>query len=87
MISRYMVLAVLASTFCVTCYAAEMKLWYEKPAARWEQEALPIGNGRLGCMILGGMQKEHIQFNEDSLWIGDETDTGAYQAFAAGAGR
>jgi alpha-L-fucosidase 2 len=60
---------------------AEMKLWYDKPAARWEQEALPIGNGRLGCMIFGGMQKEHLQFNEDSLWIGDETDTGAYQAF------
>ena len=81
MISRYMAVAFLATAFCTTGYAAEMKLWYEKPAAKWEQEALPIGNGRLGCMIFGGMQKEHIQFNEDSLWIGDETDTGAYQAF------
>ncbi len=58
-----------------------MLLWYEKPALKWETEALPIGNGRLGCMIFGGMQKEHIQFNEDSLWTGDEQDTGAYQAF------
>jgi len=58
-----------------------MKLWYDKPAVNWEQEALPIGNGRLGCMIFGGMQKERLQFNEDSLWIGDENDTGAYQAF------
>ena len=57
------------------------KLWYEKPAARWETEALPIGNGRLGAMIFGGVQRERIQFNESSLWIGDETDTGAYQGF------
>jgi len=81
MIFRSKAFAFLAVACCMTGYAAEMKLWYEKPAARWEQEALPIGNGRLGCMIFGGMQKEHIQFNEDSLWIGDETDTGAYQAF------
>jgi len=59
----------------------DLILHYDKPASRWEQEALPIGNGRLGCMIFGGMQKEHLQFNEDSLWIGDENDTGAYQAF------
>ena len=56
-------------------------LFYSKPAQNWEREALPIGNGRLGAMIFGGIAKEHIQFNEDSLWIGDETDTGAYQAF------
>ena len=61
--------------------AAETKLWYDKPAERWEQEALPIGNGRLGAMVFGGIGHERIQFNEDSLWIGDETDTGAYQAF------
>lgn len=56
-------------------------LWYTAPAQRWETEALPIGNGRLGGMIFGGVDREHIQFNEDSLWIGDEHDTGAYQAF------
>lgn len=65
--------------------AAETKpphvLWYESPARDWQQECLPIGNGHLGCMIYGGVDKEHIQFNEDSLWIGDEVDTGAYQAF------
>ena len=58
-----------------------MTLWYDKPATDWQREALPIGNGHLGCMIYGGVQNEHIQFNEDSLWIGDEEDTGAYQAF------
>jgi len=56
-------------------------LWYAAPAGNWEREALPIGNGRLGCMIFGGVAKESIQFNEDSLWVGDEKDTGAYQAF------
>ncbi|MHC4247624.1 MAG: glycoside hydrolase family 95 protein [Planctomycetota bacterium] len=56
-------------------------LRYRGPARNWEKEALPIGNGRLGGMIFGGVDKEHIQFNEDTLWIGDEGDTGAYQAF------
>ena len=61
--------------------ASDVKIWYDKPAGDWMREALPIGNGRLGGMIFGDMAKEHIQFNEDSLWIGDESDTGAYQAF------
>lgn len=61
--------------------ASDLKIWYDKPAGDWMREALPIGNGRLGGMIFGDKVKEHIQFNEDSLWIGDESDTGAYQAF------
>jgi alpha-L-fucosidase 2 len=61
--------------------AGTESLWYDKPAAHWETQALPIGNGRLGGMIFGGVQREQIQFNESSLWIGDETDTGAYQGF------
>jgi len=60
---------------------ARMALWYSKPASDWQKEALPIGNGRLGGMIFGGTDAEHIQFNVDSLWEGDEKDTGAYQAF------
>ena len=65
-----------------TAYSADdLKLWYDKPATNWEQQALPIGNGRLGAMIFGGVPEEHIQFNEESLWIGDEQDTGAYQNF------
>ena len=58
-----------------------LTLWYRQPAANWMKQALPIGNGRLGGMVFGGVEKERIQFNEDSLWIGDEKDTGAYQAF------
>ena len=49
-------------------------LWYQKPAANnydgWEQEALPIGNGYMGAKIFGGVKKEHIQFNEKTLWSG-----------------
>lgn len=56
-------------------------LHYDKPATRWEQEALPIGNGQMGAMIFGGVESERIQFNEESLWIGNEDDTGAYQDF------
>ena len=73
--------------FITPAYAAgpegDLTLWYAQPAneKKWSSEALPIGNGNLGAMIFGEVSKEHIQFNEDSLWIGDETDTGAYQAF------
>jgi len=59
----------------------ELKLWYAQPATHWETEALPLGNGRLGAMVFGGVGCEQIQFNESSLWIGDEHATGAYQAF------
>ena len=61
--------------------AEPLTLQYTEPATRWEQEALPIGNGQMGAMIFGGVQKEHLQFNEESLWVGDEGNTGAYQAF------
>jgi len=47
----------------------------------WGSSVYPIGNGRLGCTIYGGMAEEHIQFNEDTLWTGDEDDTGRFQNF------
>lgn len=48
-------------------------LWYRQPAASWN-EALPIGNGRLGAMVFGGLQSERIQLNEDSIWAGEKRD-------------
>ena len=45
------------------------KLWYEKPAALWE-EALPLGNGRLGAMVYGKPAHETIQLNENTFWAG-----------------
>lgn len=44
-------------------------LWYEQPAAKWV-EALPVGNGRLGAMVFGGVQQERLQLNEGTLWAG-----------------
>ncbi|QBE66977.1 glycoside hydrolase family 95 protein [Pseudoduganella lutea] len=44
-------------------------LWYRQSAARWE-EALPLGNGRLGAMVFGGVGQERLQLNEDTLWAG-----------------
>jgi alpha-L-fucosidase 2 len=44
-------------------------LWYRQPAARWE-EALPLGNGRLGAMVFGRVAQERLQLNEDTLWAG-----------------
>ncbi len=45
----------------------ELELWYGKPASSWE-EALPIGNGRMGAMISGGIDRELVYLNEDSIW-------------------
>jgi alpha-L-fucosidase 2 len=61
--------------------SSPLQLWYDQPAKVWQTQALPIGNGRLAAMLFGGVHEEHIQFNEESLWIGDEQETGAYQPF------
>ncbi|SOE23413.1 alpha-L-fucosidase 2 [Spirosomataceae bacterium TFI 002] len=49
-------------------------LWYDKPAAVWE-DALPIGNGRLGAMVFGGVKEERIQLNEETYWSGGPYST------------
>jgi alpha-L-fucosidase 2 len=46
-----------------------MSLWYRAPATKWT-EALPVGNGRLGAMVFGGLEREQLQLNEDTLWAG-----------------
>ncbi|MGE8430257.1 MAG: glycosyl hydrolase family 95 catalytic domain-containing protein [Sphingobacterium sp.] len=77
---KYVLLILLIICFG-TSYAQRYYLWDDRPAKDWMTEAYPIGNGRIGAMIFGGVQQEHIQFNENSLWTGDEQETGAYQAF------
>jgi alpha-L-fucosidase 2 len=57
----------------------ENRLWYRQPATRWE-EALPVGNGRLGGMVYGGAADEQIQLNEDTLWSGFPRDTIQYSS-------
>ncbi|MES2648194.1 MAG: glycoside hydrolase N-terminal domain-containing protein [Bacteroidota bacterium] len=59
----------------------DLKLWYNKPASKWT-DALPIGNGRLGAMVFGGVLSDRIQFNEETLWTGSPRNynrEGAYK--------
>ena len=49
-------------------------MWYTKPAEEWEK-ALPVGNGRLGAMVFGGVKEERIQLNEDTYWSGGPYST------------
>ncbi len=51
----------------------DLELWYKKPAKDWN-EALPVGNGRLGAMVFGKYDYENIQLNEESLWAGSKID-------------
>lgn len=48
---------------------ADLKLWYNKPAIAWE-EALPLGNGKTGAMVFGGVVTERLQLNDNTLWSG-----------------
>jgi alpha-L-fucosidase 2 len=63
----------------------DLVLRYDRPAAEtaqgWEREALPIGNGRIGAMVFGQPGREHLQFNDITLWSGDSANMGAFQPF------
>ncbi len=61
---------------------ASLKLWYRQPAKEWT-EALPVGNGRLGAMVFGGIEKDRLQLNEVSLWSGSPQDADNPEALAA----
>jgi alpha-L-fucosidase 2 len=73
------VVSLIAIACAQVCAAGEsedwtrLKLWYRGPAKEWT-EALPIGNGRLGAMIFGGVEKDRLQLNEVSLWSGSPQD-------------
>jgi alpha-L-fucosidase 2 len=58
------------------------RLWYRGPAESWV-EALPVGNGRLGAMVFGGVGSERWQLNEDTLWTGGPEDANNPAAFPA----
>ena len=46
-----------------------MTIYQNKPAEKWE-EATPLGNGRLGCMVYGNPREDILQLNEETLWSG-----------------
>ena len=53
--------------------SSPLLLWYPRPAREW-LEALPVGNGRLGAMVFGGVPQERLQLNEGTLWAGGPHD-------------
>jgi alpha-L-fucosidase 2 len=57
----------------------DLELWYNSPASKWT-DALPLGNGRLGAMVFGGVPRDEFQLNESTLWSG-----GPYQPINAEA--
>ncbi len=59
-----------------------LTLWYAQPATNWN-EALPVGNGRLGAMVFGGVEAERIQLNENTLWDGYPRERTNPRALAA----
>lgn len=70
---------VLSGFFCTaqnsnTADSNHVKLWYDRPAQQWV-EALPVGNGRIGAMIFGGIEEELLQLNESTLWSGGPVKT------------
>jgi alpha-L-fucosidase 2 len=63
-------LALLGAIGATSAAASSNKLWYRQPARRWE-EALPLGNGRLGAMVFGTVPEARLSLNEESLWAGE----------------
>lgn len=71
--SKLLIFALISFLACnsnINKQATSLKLWYTKPATDWQSEALPIGNGFIGAMFFGGIEKEQIQFTEGTLWSG-----------------
>ncbi len=59
----------------------ELTLRYDRPAAKWT-EAIPVGNGRIGAMVFGGIEDERLQINESTLWGGSPHDYANPEAYS-----
>jgi alpha-L-fucosidase 2 len=68
---KFTLVGILGCIVVLHSHAQPLRLWYTAPATltNWT-EALPIGNGRLGAMVFGGVERERLQLNEDTLWAG-----------------
>lgn len=69
MIKRVTIFMAVLSTVVFKAFATDLKLTYDRPASVWE-EALPLGNSRLGVMLYGKPDKEELQLNEETIWAG-----------------
>src|SRR5215212_1259845 len=64
------ILLLFVTTACYSQPGQGLKLWYTKPSGNTWENALPIGNGRLGAMVYGNVEIERIQLNEHTVWSG-----------------
>lgn len=74
-------IALAALHVAVGAAQANLKLIYDKPAAKWT-EALPLGNGRIGAMVFGRTEDERVQINESTLWGGEPHNYTNPEAYA-----
>ena len=72
--------ALLVAAAALHAASPSMTLWYRQPAAKWV-DAMPLGNGRLGAMVFGGIAAEHIQLNEGTVWAGRQLDRNNPEAY------
>src|SRR6187455_2720154 len=79
---RLIWLAIVLAMACGAQGEDALTIWYRQPAMAWN-EAAPIGNGRIGAMIFGGVSSERLQLNEDSLWSGGPGDDDNPEALQA----
>ena len=74
---RYFPAFVLFAASLITCAAAEgrgrLLVWFDSPAREFTQ-SLPLGSGRLGAMVFGGVESERVILNEATLWSGSPQD-------------
>ncbi len=85
MIQRKFLLAAVFTTMVASHAMSDnnLTLWYDKPAKPGMNEALPVGNGRLGALVYGGTDSERLVLNENSLWTGDENPSGNYDSMGS----
>ncbi len=76
-------LLIIISTTCFSQNNPRLRLWYKNPSGETWENALPIGNGRLGAMVYGNVEEEIIQINEHTLWSGSPHRNDNTQALAA----
>src|SRR5882724_6392542 len=77
---KNIIIVLTAFSMSLAAFAGNLVLWYERPMAQghFMDEAMPIGNGRTGGLISGGVARENIVLSEDSLWSGDANTSGDY---------
>jgi alpha-L-fucosidase 2 len=86
MTRKTFVLSVLCVSIALRSFGADedkLVLWFQQPATEPMNEALAIGNGRMGALVFGAPGKERLSLNENSLWTGDENPGGNYDTMGA----